>query len=131
MSDRDAYIVSACRTAIGEFLGGLSSVTATELGAIAIKEAVSRAGIQPGDVEEVLMGNVVQAGEGQAPARQALIKAGIPNTVGATTINKVCGSGLKAVMLAAQSIKAGTRTSWWRAAWSPCRTPPTTVRRPA
>ncbi|TMH04011.1 MAG: acetyl-CoA C-acetyltransferase [Betaproteobacteria bacterium] len=107
MADRDAYIVSACRTAIGEFLGGLASVTAPELGAIAIREAVSRAGIQPGDVEEVLMGNVVQAGVGQAPARQALIKAGIPNTVGATTVNKVCGSGLKAVMLAAQSIKAG------------------------
>jgi acetyl-CoA C-acetyltransferase len=107
MSDRDAYIVSACRTAIGEFLGGLSTLPAPELGAIAIKEAVSRAGIQPGDVEEVLMGNVVQAGVGQAPARQAAIKAGIPNTVGAMTVNKVCGSGLKAVMLAAQSIKAG------------------------
>jgi acetyl-CoA C-acetyltransferase len=107
MSDRDAYIVSACRTAIGEFLGGLSTLPAPELGAIAIQEAVSRAGIQPGDVEEVLMGNVVQAGVGQAPARQAAIKAGIPNTVGAMTVNKVCGSGLKAVMLAAQSIKAG------------------------
>ena len=107
MADRDAYIVSACRTAIGEFLGGLSSLPAPELGAVVIREAVSRAGIQPGDVEEVLMGNVVQAGVGQAPARQALIKAGIPNTVGATTVNKVCGSGLKAVMLAAQSIKAG------------------------
>jgi acetyl-CoA C-acetyltransferase len=107
MSDRDAYIVSACRTAIGEFLGGLASLPAPELGAVVIREAVSRAGIQPGDVEEVLMGNVVQAGVGQAPARQALIKAGIPNTVGATTVNKVCGSGLKAVMLAAQSIKAG------------------------
>jgi acetyl-CoA C-acetyltransferase len=99
--------VSACRTAIGEFLGGLASLPAPELGAVVIREAVSRAGIQPGDVEEVLMGNVVQAGVGQAPARQALIKAGIPNTVGATTVNKVCGSGLKAVMLAAQSIKAG------------------------
>ncbi len=107
MADRDAYIVSACRTAIGEFLGGLASLPAPELGAVAIREAVSRAGIAPGDVEEVLMGNVVQAGVGQAPARQAAIKAGIPNTVGATTINKVCGSGLKAVMLAAQAIKAG------------------------
>ena len=107
MSDRDAYIVSACRTAIGEFLGGLASLPAPELGAVAIREAVSRAGLQPGDVEEVLMGNVVQAGVGQAPARQAAIKAGIPNTVGATTINKVCGSGLKAVMLASQAIKAG------------------------
>src|SRR5260221_5890328 len=107
MSDRDVYIVSACRTAIGEFLGGLASLPAPELGAVAIREAVSRAGLQPGDVEEVLMGNVVQAGVGQAPARQAAIKAGIPNTVGATTVNKVCGSGLKAVMLAAQAIKAG------------------------
>src|SRR2546425_4047230 len=107
MADRDAYIVSACRTAIGEFLGGLSTVPAPELGAVVIREAVSRAGIKPGDVEEVLMGNVVQAGVGQAPARQAAIKAGIPDTVGATTVNKVCGSGLKAVMLAAQAVKAG------------------------
>src|SRR5258705_10146380 len=105
MSDRDAYIVSACRTAIGEFLGGLSTLPAPELGAIAIREAVSRAGIQPGEVEEVLMGNVVQAGVGQAPARQAAIKAGIPNTVGAMTVNKVCGSGLKAGMLGPQAIK--------------------------
>ena len=107
MAERDAYIVSACRTAIGEFLGGLSSMTAPQLGAVAIKEAVHRAGIKPDQVEEVLMGNVVQAGVGQAPARQAMIHAGIPNTVGAVTINKVCGSGLKAVMLAAQAIKAG------------------------
>lgn len=107
MSDRDAYVVSACRTAIGEFLGGLSSVVAPELGAVTIREAVRRAGIQPGQVEEVLMGNVVQAGVGQAPARQAAIKGGIPDTVGAMTVNKVCGSGLKAVMLAAQAIRAG------------------------
>jgi len=107
VAERDAYIVSACRTAIGEFLGGLSSMTAPQLGAIAIKEAVHRAGIKPDQVEEVLMGNVVQGGVGQAPARQAMIHAGIPNTVGAVTINKVCGSGLKAVMLAAQAIKAG------------------------
>jgi acetyl-CoA C-acetyltransferase len=107
VAERDAYIVSACRTAIGEFLGGLSSMTAPQLGAIVIKEAVSRAGIKPDQVEEVLMGHVVQGGAGQAPARQAMIHAGIPNTVGAVTINKVCGSGLKAVMLAAQAIKAG------------------------
>ena len=107
MSDRDAYIVSACRTAIGEFLGTLAGMSAPQLGALAIKEAVQRAGVEPGQVEEVIMGNVVQAGEGQAPARQAMIHAGIPNTVGAMTINKVCGSGLKAVMLAAQAIKAG------------------------
>ena len=107
MAERDAYIVSACRTAIGEFLGGLQSMTAPQLGAIAIREAVSRAGIKPDQVEEVLMGHVVQAGAGQAPARQAAIHGGIPNTVGAVTINKVCGSGLKAVMFAAQAIKAG------------------------
>ena len=107
MADRDAYIVSACRTAIGEFLGGLSTMTAPQLGAIAIREAVERAGVDPGQVDEVLMGNVVQAGVGQAPARQAAIHGGIPDKVSATTINKVCGSGLKAVMLAAQAIRAG------------------------
>jgi acetyl-CoA C-acetyltransferase len=107
VAERDAYIVSACRTAIGEFLGGLSSMTAPQLGAIVIREAVQRAGLKPDQVEEVLMGHVVQAGAGQAPARQAAIHGGIPDTVGATTINKVCGSGLKAVMLAAQAIRAG------------------------
>jgi len=107
MADRDAYIVSACRTAIGEFMGGLSSFRAPELGAIAIREAVKRAGVDAEQIDEVLMGNVVQAGVGQAPARQAAIHGGIPNTVPATTVNKVCGSGLKAVMLAAQSIRAG------------------------
>ena len=107
MADRDAYIVSACRTAIGEFLGGLSSITAPQLGAIAIREAVSRAGVDPKQIDEVLMGNVVQAGVGQAPARQAAIHGGVPDTVPATTVNKVCGSGLKAVMLAAQAIRAG------------------------
>jgi len=107
VADRDAYIVSACRTAIGEFLGGLSTMTAPQLGAIAIREAVQRAGVDPEQVDEVLMGNVVQAGVGQAPARQAAIHGGIPNTVSATTVNKVCGSGLKAVMLAAQAIRAG------------------------
>lgn len=102
-----AVIVSACRTAIGEFLGTLSSKNAPELGAIVIKEAVKRAGIQPDQVEEVIMGQVVQAGSKMAPARQAMIHAGIPPSVGAMTINKVCGSGLKAVMLAAQAIRAG------------------------
>ena len=107
MADRDAYIVSACRTAIGEFLGGISTLTAPQLGAIAIRESVQRAGVDPDQIDEVLMGNVVQAGVGQAPARQAAIHGGIPNTVSATTVNKVCGSGLKAVMLAAQAIRAG------------------------
>ena len=107
MADRDTYIVSACRTAIGEFMGGISSMTAPQLGAIAIREAVKRAGVDPAQVDEVLMGNVVQAGVGQAPARQAAIHGGIPDTVPAMTVNMVCGSGLKAVMVAAQAIRAG------------------------
>ncbi|MFC1800414.1 acetyl-CoA C-acyltransferase, partial [Candidatus Eisenbacteria bacterium] len=104
---KDIVIVSGARTATGAFLGSLASLPAPELGAVAIREAVSRAGIKPEDVDEVIMGNVVGAGMGQAPARQAALKAGLPNTVGCTTINKVCGSGLKAVIFAAQAIKAG------------------------
>src|SRR6267142_6879057 len=100
-------ILSAVRTPIGKFLGGLSSFSAPKLGALVIREAVRRAGIQDGAVEEVIMGNVLQGGVGQAPARQAAIHAGLPGTIPALTINKVCGSGLKAVMLAAQAIKAG------------------------
>jgi acetyl-CoA C-acetyltransferase len=100
-------IVSAVRTPIGKYLGALSTLSAPDLGAIAIREAVRRAGINVDDVAEVIMGNVVQGGVGQAPARQATIKSGLPSTVSALTINKVCGSGLKAVMLAAQSIRAG------------------------
>jgi acetyl-CoA C-acetyltransferase len=95
------------RTPIGRYLGGLSSFTAPQLGAMVIREAVSRAGIDPAAVEEVIMGQVVQGGSGQAPARQALIQAGLPAAIPALTINKVCGSGLKAVMLASQAIKAG------------------------
>ena len=109
MSDatRIPVIVSAARTPIGRFLGGLSPLTAPELGAVAIRAALERAGIDGGEVQEVIMGNVIQGGVGQAPARQALLKSGIPATVSAVTVNKVCGSGLKAVMLAAQAIKAG------------------------
>jgi acetyl-CoA C-acetyltransferase len=102
-----AVIVSACRTAVGKFLGSLKGLQATELGAAVVKEAVGRAGIRPDDVEEVIMGNVLSAGLGQNPARQAAIRAGLPVTVPALTINKVCGSGLKAVALAAQAIRAG------------------------
>ena len=105
--ENEAVILSAVRTPIGKFQGALSSVPATQLGAIAVKEAVSRAGIKPEDIEEVIMGNVVQAGEGQAPARQSGILGGIPATVSASTINKVCGSGLKAAMMASQAIRAG------------------------
>jgi acetyl-CoA C-acetyltransferase len=105
--DRDAFIVSACRTAIGEFQGSLAGLSAPQMGALVIRESVKRAGIEAGQVDEVLMGNVVQAGVGQAPARQARIHGGIPDSVSAMTVNKVCGSGLKAVMLAAQAIRAG------------------------
>jgi acetyl-CoA C-acetyltransferase len=105
--ETEAVILSAVRTPIGKFQGTLSSLPATKLGAVAVKAAVQRAGIDAKDIEEVLMGNVLQAGEGQAPARQAAIYAGIPATVSATTVNKVCGSGLKAAMSAAQAIRAG------------------------
>jgi acetyl-CoA C-acetyltransferase len=102
-----AVIVSGVRTPIGKFLGALSSLKAPELGAIAVAEAMKRAQLGPSDPEEVILGHVVQGGAGQAPARQAQIKAGIDPAVGALTINKVCGSGLKAVMLAAQAVRAG------------------------
>src|SRR3990172_7062304 len=104
---REVVITSAVRTAIGNFFGGLSSFTATELGGKVIEEAVKRSKIQKKDVDEVIMGNVLPFGLGQNPARQAMIKAGLPMSGGAITVNKVCGSGLKAVMLAAQVIKAG------------------------
>lgn len=109
MSDtsRIPVIVSAARTPIGKYLGSLASLSAPELGAVAIREALKRSGIPGDQVNEVILGHVLQGGTGQAPARQALMKSGIPSSVSALTINKVCGSGLKAVMLAAQSIKAG------------------------
>lgn len=100
-------VVSAARLPTGRFMGGLSSLAAPELGGRAIAAAVERSGVDVGDIDDVIMGNVVQAGVGQAPARQAAIKGGVPETVPAVTINKVCGSGLKAVMLASQAIKAG------------------------
>ena len=108
MAERqDAYIVSACRTAIGTLHGALGTLTAPQLGALAIKEAVKRSGVTPEDIDEVIMGQVVQGGCGQAPGRQAAIHGGVPPEAAVLTINKVCGSGLKAVMLAAQSIRAG------------------------
>jgi acetyl-CoA C-acetyltransferase len=103
----DVVIVSAVRTPTGKFLGGLKDFTAPQLGALAIREAVRRAGIDPATVEECLMGNVVSAGVGQAPARQAALRGGLSDHVAATTINKVCGSGLKAVMVAAQGLAIG------------------------
>jgi acetyl-CoA C-acetyltransferase len=107
MSDRTPVIVSAARTPIGRFLGGLAPLTAPELGAVAIRAALARGKVDASAIGEVIMGNVLQAGVGQAPARQAAIKAGIPGVVPAYTVNKVCGSGLQAVMLAAQAIRAG------------------------
>lgn len=104
---RNAVIVSAARTPIGSFMGSLANISAPELGAIVIKEVLNRANVQPGQVDEVIMGNVLQAGLGQNPARQAAVKAGIPVEVPAMTVNKVCGSGLKCVNLAAQAIALG------------------------
>ncbi|WP_459480141.1 acetyl-CoA C-acetyltransferase [Clostridium saccharoperbutylacetonicum] len=104
---KDVVIVSAVRTALGSFGGALKDVSAVDLGALVIKEAVNRAGVKPELIEEVIMGNVIQAGLGQNTARQSTIKAGLPQEVSAMTINKVCGSGLRAVSLAAQMIKAG------------------------
>jgi acetyl-CoA C-acetyltransferase len=106
-SDRTPVIVSAARTPVGRFLGGLTPVKAPELGAVAIRAAIARAGIDVGEIQDVVLGNVLQGGVGQAPARQAAIAAGIPGIVPALTVNMVCGSGLRAVMLAAQSIRAG------------------------
>jgi acetyl-CoA C-acetyltransferase len=107
MSSRESVIVSAVRTPTGKFLGALKDLTATELGARVVREAVRRAGIDPSTVDECIMGNVIQAGNGQNPARQAALNGGLADHVAALTINKVCGSGLKAVMLAAQGIATG------------------------
>ncbi|WLR56456.1 acetyl-CoA C-acyltransferase [Mesobacillus subterraneus] len=107
MSKTEAVIVAAVRTAIGSFNGSLKNISAPELGAAVIKDALKQAGVDPGQVDEIIMGNVLQAGLGQNPARQAAIKAGIPESASSMTINKVCGSGLKAVHLAAQAIIAG------------------------
>jgi acetyl-CoA C-acetyltransferase len=103
----EAVIISAARTPVGKFLGSLKGFSAPELGAMVVRESVKRAGVNPEDVDEVIMGCVIQAGLGQNPARQAALKGGLPSTVSAVTINKVCGSGLKAVMLAAQGIQLG------------------------
>ncbi len=103
----DAYLLSAVRTPTGKFLGAFADLTAPQLGAIVVAEALHRARVPAGRVDEVILGNVVQAGIGQNPARQAALKAGLPDTIAAFTVNKVCGSGLKAVMLAAQAIRAG------------------------
>src|SRR6187431_3803240 len=104
---QEAVILSAVRTPTGKFLGALKDLSAPDLGALVVREAVRRAGIEPSSVDECIMGNVVSAGVGQAPARQAALRGGLADHVAALTINKVCGSGLKAVMLAAQGIAVG------------------------
>src|SRR6202162_4494383 len=104
---KEAVVISAVRTPVGKFLGALKGFKATDLGAIAVREAVKRAGVSPEDVDEVIMGCVIQAGLGQNPARQAALHGGLPNTVSAVTVNKVCGSGLKAIMMAAQGVQLG------------------------
>src|SRR5271169_6789069 len=104
---RESVIVSAVRTPTGRFLGALKGLTATQLGALVVAEAVRRSGIDPDIVDECIMGNVVSAGLGQNPARQAALHGGLPDHVAALTVNKVCGSGLKAVMLAAQGVATG------------------------
>jgi acetyl-CoA C-acetyltransferase len=106
-TNKEAVIISAVRTPVGKFLGALKSFKATDLGAIVVREVVRRAGVGPEDVDEVIMGCVIQAGLGQNPARQAALRGGLSNTVSAVTINKVCGSGLKAVMMAAQGVQLG------------------------
>ena len=103
----DALILSACRTAIGRFRGSLSSLSATDIGAVVVREAVAQANLIASDIDEVILGNVLTGGTGQAPARQAALRAGLPPAVAALTVNKVCGSGLKAVMLAAQGVRCG------------------------
>src|SRR3954466_1412118 len=103
----DAFLLSAARTPIGKYLGTLADVPAPKLGAVAVAEALRRGRVAPDRVDEVILGNVLQAGVGQNPARQAALQAGLPDTIAAFTVNKVCGSGLKAVMLAASAIRAG------------------------
>lgn len=107
MSVKDSVIISAVRTPVGKLLGSLKDFSAPELGGIVVREAVNRAGLKPEDIDEVIMGCVIQAGLGQNPARQAALKGGLPPTVSAVTVNKVCGSGLKAVMMAAQGVQLG------------------------
>ena len=103
----DAFIISGARTPIGSFLGAFKTLTASDLGGVAVKAAIERSGLGNEAIDEVIMGNVLQAGVGQAPARQAALKAGMPNSIAAVTVNKVCGSGLKAVMMAGQAIRCG------------------------
>ena len=103
----NSYLISAARTPIGSFLGSYKNFSSTDLGAVAVRAAIERSGLSVDIIDEVIMGNVIQAGVGQAPARQAALKAGLPSTISAVTVNKVCGSGLKAAMIADQAIRCG------------------------
>jgi len=120
----EVVIVAAKRTPMGGFQGILSPLTATELGAQAIAASLASIGLSAGEPDEVYMGCVLPAGLKQAPARQAAIKAGIPDSVPTTTVNKVCGSGMKSLMLAADQIRTGAIQSPWPVAWNRCPTPP-------
>src|SRR3989440_12843334 len=104
---RETVIISAARTPVGKFQGSLKSFSATDLGAMVVRESVKRAGVNPEQLDEVIMGCVIQAGLGQNPARQAALRGGLPNAASAVTVNKVCGSGLKAIMMAAQGVQLG------------------------
>lgn len=127
----DIVIVAGARTPMGGFQGSLAGVSAVDLGAVVIREAVQRAGIAAEDVQEVIMGCVLPAGLKQGPARQAALAAGLPAATGCTTINKLCGSGMKAVMLAHDLLKAGTNQVWSPVAWKACPTRPMSWRKPA
>ena len=107
---KDTYVLGMARTPIGSFGGSLSKISAVDLGAHSIKQAIAKAGVRPEDIEEVFMGQVLQAGSGQAPARQAALAAGVSSSTPCTTINKVCASGMKSIMLASQSIRLGDRS---------------------
>ena len=124
MNRSNVVIVSAARTPVGKFQGALASFSATELGAIVVREAVRRAAVDPASVDECLMGCVLAAGLGQNPARQAALRGGLADSVSAMTLNMVCGSGLKAVALAPNPSRPAMQKSSSRAAWSPCRTRP-------
>ena len=121
---QEVVIAGAARTPMGGFQGALSGATAADLGGAAIAAALADAGVAPALVDELLMGCVLPAGQGQAPARQAGFKAGLPKEVPATTLNKMCGSGMKAAMFACDALALVGRISSWRAVWNRCRTPP-------
>ena len=122
---KEIYVVNCCRTAVGSFGGSLKDTPAPELGAVVVKEALSRAGVEPEQVDELMFGCILTAAQGQNPARQVGVKAGLPYSVPAYTVGMVCGSGMKSVIEGARAILAGTPTSSWPAAPRICPPPPT------